>query len=131
MPRPSPVRDAIRKRVLDGSRHGWAVDELHLDLESAGIPADYSTVFRALVWLEEQGVAQRVDLGDGKVRYEPAGRHHEHVQCERCGQVREVPDCLVDDASAEIERSTGFRLLSHHLTLSGICPTCQTRADSA
>jgi Fur family ferric uptake transcriptional regulator len=126
VPRPSHVRDAIRSRLSDRTRHGWAIDELQDDLRQAGVAADYSSVFRAVVWLEEQGAAQRVDLGDGKARYEAVSAHHEHVQCERCGDVAVVPGCVVEGAASEIERSTGFRLQAHRLVLTGLCPACQT-----
>jgi Fur family transcriptional regulator, ferric uptake regulator len=129
MARPSHVRDAVRARLTAGSRHGWTIEDLQQDLHDAQIPADYSSVFRSLVWLEGEGLAQRVDLGDGKARYEAAGSHHEHVQCEGCGTVRVVPDCIVEDATGEIERSTGFRLQTHRLVLTGLCPACQAGGD--
>lgn len=125
MPRPSHVRDAVAQRLLDRSRHGWTIDALQRDLHQAQIPADYSSVFRALVWLEARGDVQRIDLGDGKARYEASGEHHEHVQCERCGDVSAVPVCIVEGASAEIERSTGFQLQGHRLVLVGVCPDCR------
>ncbi len=125
MARPSHVRDAVRVRLLDRSRHGWTIEELQRDLHDSDIPADYSSVFRSLVWLEARGIAQRVDLGDGKARYEPASTHHEHVRCERCGEVGAIPECIVEGAAGEIERATGFRLQTHRLVLVGLCPDCQ------
>lgn len=127
MPRPSHVRDAVRERLLERSRHGWTIDDLQRDLHQATIPADYSSVFRALLWLEDHGVAQRVDLGDGKSRYEASGEHHEHVQCERCGGVSAVPVCIVEGAAGEIERSTGFQLQGHRLVLVGLCGDCRAQ----
>ena len=124
MARPSHVRDAVRLRIAGDPRHGWSVDELKAELEEAGLRPDYSSVFRALVWLEEHGLIESVDLGDGKTRYESARAHHEHVQCERCGAVGEVPGCLVEESAANIESSTGYRLTSHRLVLSGVCPNC-------
>jgi Fe2+ or Zn2+ uptake regulation protein len=87
MARPAHVRSAVAT-ILEGSdRHGWSVDELAEDLGAAGIDASFSAVWRALRHLERAGVATRVDLGDGKVRYEPAVAHHDHVQCEHCGAI--------------------------------------------
>ena len=125
MARPSHVRDAVSRRLSDRSHHGLTIDELREDLRAAGVAADYSSVFRALLWLEERGRVQRVDLGDAKSRYEAAGAHHEHVRCEDCGEVKVVPGCVVEEAAAEIERRTGFRLQAHSLVLRGVCPECQ------
>lgn len=125
MPRPSHVRDALRSRLADRGRHGWSIDELHEDLRAAGIAADYSSVFRALNWLEGEGLAQRVELGDGKARYEGASSHHEHVQCERCGTVAVIDACVIEQAAGEIEKLTGYKLRAHSLVLRGVCPSCQ------
>jgi len=74
------------------------VDDLADALSAAGVDASFSAVWRSLQHLERAGVATRVDLGDGKMRYEPAGAHHDHVQCEHCGAVSSVEGCLVKDA---------------------------------
>ena len=124
MARPAHVRSAV-ERTLEGSdRHGWSVDELAEDLGAAGIDASFSAVWRALRHLERAGVATQIDLGDGKVRYEPAGAHHDHVQCERCGIVSAVEGCAIGDAVGTVEASTGFSLSEQRLVFRGVCPTC-------
>jgi Fe2+ or Zn2+ uptake regulation protein len=95
------------------------------DLRSGGVGADFSSVFRSLVWSESQGMLQRVDVGDGRSRFELLAEHHEHVQCERCGVVTEVPGCLVTDATRRLERLTGFAVSTHRLVFLGLCPNCQ------
>src|SRR5919202_6379289 len=98
MARPAHVRTAV-ERVLEGSeRHLWSVDALTETLNAAGVDAGFSAIWRALQHLEEDGVATQVDLGDGKTRYELAGAHHDHVQCEHCGAVAAVEVCVVADA---------------------------------
>jgi Fe2+ or Zn2+ uptake regulation protein len=47
------------------------------------------------------------------------------VQCESCGTVAAVPDCVVDDAAAQIEATTGFQVRAHRLVLTGLCPDCR------
>jgi Fur family peroxide stress response transcriptional regulator len=126
MPRPSPVRDALRACLLDTPRHGWSLDELLEELRSSSVSADFSTVFRALNWLEAEGVVRRIDLGDGKARYEANTAHHEHVRCESCGAVSEVPGCLVQGATQLVEATTGFSITDHRLVFSGLCPTCRS-----
>jgi Fur family ferric uptake transcriptional regulator len=124
MPRPAHVRSAV-KRILEGSdRHGWSVDGLADALSVAGIDASFSAVWRALQHLERVGVAMRVDLGDGKIRYESSGAHHDHVQCAHCGAVSAVEGCVIEDAVRTVEASTGFSLSDHQLVFRGVCPTC-------
>ena len=125
MPRPSHVRDAVSSRLREAARHSWTVEEMLADLDQAGVAADFSSVFRSLVWSESQGAVQRVDVGDGRTRFELTGEHHEHVQCERCGRVTEVPGCLVEDATSQLRSLTGFSVSAHRLVFVGLCPACQ------
>lgn len=124
MARPSHVRDAVERILKSSDRHDWSVHGLTEALNAAGVAADFSTVWRALRYLEQAGEVTHVDLGDGKARYEPAGGHHDHVQCESCGAVSTVGGCVVEDALRTVEASTGYRLSDHQLVFRGVCPKC-------
>lgn len=94
-------------------------------LQGRGVPADFSSVFRSLQWCEGEGLVQRVELGDGKARFESADHHHEHAQCELCGAVTEIPECLVADSTERLQSQTGFAITSHRIVFLGLCPNCQ------
>jgi Fe2+ or Zn2+ uptake regulation protein len=96
-------------------------------LSDRGVTADFSSVFRALRRLEDEGGVVRIDLGDGKARFERTGEHHEHVRCERCGTVAAIPGCLVQPSAPAVERRTGFDITGHRLLFAGICPQCRER----
>jgi Fe2+ or Zn2+ uptake regulation protein len=125
MPRPSHVRDAVLSELGEIEHHLWSVDELLGAIQKRGVSADFSSVFRSLLWAEGKGLAQRVELGDGKARFESAGGHHEHAQCERCGAVAEIPECLVAEATERLQSETGFTIRAHRIVLVGLCPNCQ------
>lgn len=125
MPRPSHVRDAVARLVGAGDRHDWSNDDVLAALRDRGVAADPSSVFRALTHLEDAGALRRVELGDGRARYEAAGDHHEHVRCERCGAVGEVPGCAVREVVPRVKDATGFEITGHQLLFSGICPRCR------
>jgi Fur family ferric uptake transcriptional regulator len=124
MARPSHVRDAVSELVAGSDRHGWTLEEAHAELGSNGVDADPSSVFRALVHLSEAGALERFDLGDGRARFERPGSHHEHIVCSKCGEVAEVPGCLIDRAVPEVEQRTGFSVTGHSLTFTGRCADC-------
>jgi len=124
VPRPSPVSDAVRSAFEGHARHEWSIDELHEMVQAALGGADYSSVFRAVATMEREGAIRRIDLGDGKAHYEAGVDHHEHVRCDGCGRVAEVPGCVLEDATSGVQSSTGFVVTSHHLVFTGLCPSC-------
>jgi Fe2+ or Zn2+ uptake regulation protein len=124
VPRPSPVSDQVSRLLASGERHAWSLGEL-LDAVRRSVPrANYSTVFRSVAILEQAGIVDRLEVGDGTSRYETRGGHHEHVRCESCGRIEEVRDCAVDDAAARIRTDTGFTVSSHHVVFVGRCAEC-------
>lgn len=74
--------------------------------------------------MERDGTVKRIDLGDGKAYYEVGEGHHEHIRCDSCGRVTEVPGCVLDDATAGVRKSTGYVVTSHQLVFGGLCPKC-------
>jgi Fe2+ or Zn2+ uptake regulation protein len=124
MARPAHVRTAVESILVGSDCHDWSVDSLVDALNAAGVDASFSAVWRALQHLERAGIAARVDLGDGTIRYESSGAHHDHVQCAHCGAVSAVEGCVIEDAVKTVEASTGFSLSDHQLVFRGVCPTC-------
>lgn len=124
MPRPSPVTDAVRRLFESPGRHAWSIDDLHAEVRRSLGSADYSSVFRAITQLEREGVVDRIDLGEGHVRFEVRDGHHEHIRCERCGRVDEVPGCVLDDVVAHTQTTTGFTVTSHQVVFAGLCGDC-------
>ena len=128
VPRPSPIADEVRWLFETQERHAWSIDELLDEVRSSLGAADYSSVFRAVSQLERQGLLDRIDLGDGRARFEVREDHHEHIRCESCGRVDEVPVCVLDDAAAQVKDLTGFKVTSHRVVFGGLCSECAASA---
>jgi Fe2+ or Zn2+ uptake regulation protein len=126
--RPPRTRTALLDVVARGERHDWSIDELQAALAGRGNAVDFSTVFRAVERLVDDGDLRRVELGTSEARFERAGAHHEHVRCGDCGAVAAVESCAVVDAIADVERATGFALTGHDLVFHGVCPDCRRAA---
>jgi Fe2+ or Zn2+ uptake regulation protein len=130
VPRPSPVTDRVRALILGGDRHAWSLDELHERVREAIPSAVFSSIFRAVADLERRGVVRRVDLGDGRPRYEASSSHHEHIRCTSCGSIAEVPGCVIGEVSASVQRRTHYVVTGHEVVFSGLCPKCVPRTPS-
>lgn len=91
---------------------------------------DLATVYRTLARFEELGLVQRVDLGDGRARFElaesqPGGHHHHHLVCRGCSQIVEIDDCIPPELEQRVADHSGFQNVTHRLEFFGICPKCQ------
>ncbi len=99
-------------------------DELRARDRRTGI----ASVYRALDLLHELGLVQRLDVGDGTARYEPAdpsGEHHHHLVCDRCGRVTAFEDDRLEQAIAALSKRVDHAIDAHDVVLRGACPDCR------
>lgn len=93
-------------------------------LPSVGLATVYRTVNRLRA---EQAILE-VDLPGEETHYEiKRNQHHHHFRCQTCHKVFELDFCPVQLPSGTL-LPNGYRVLEHHLTLYGICKTCDSRA---
>ncbi|PPB81656.1 Fur family manganese uptake regulator [Albidovulum inexpectatum] len=80
-----------------------------------------ATVYRTLKLLDEAGILEKVDFGDGRARYEDAQRaHHDHLIDVTTGEVIEFVDPEIEELQERIARKLGYRLQGHRLELFGV-----------
>ncbi len=90
-----------------------------------------STVYRTLDALEALGVVDHVHLGHGRAVYHLADEAaHQHLVCERCGGVTEVPDRLFASMARKLQADYGFRMRPNHFAVLGRCAACQSMKSS-
>jgi Fur family ferric uptake transcriptional regulator len=91
-------------------------------------PVGRASVYRVLELLHDHALVNRLDLGDGIARYEvahPAGEHHHHLLCDKCGQLVPFHDPGLERSIDRLSDRLGFRTTDHEVTLRGNCPDCQ------
>lgn len=96
-------------------------------LRLAGSAVGLASVYRTLDQLSRDGFLQKVELGDGTTRYEPAqqsGHHHHHVVCDTCGKVDAFEDDRLEQALHLVEQQTGYAVAAHDVVLRGTCSDC-------
>ena len=125
MPRKAQISAAMVGLMGGGERHAWTLEELHEGLARRGRVTDFSSVFRAAEKLAAGGVARKVQVEDGRTRFELVGAHHDHLYCTRCHELVPVPCVIERDHFAAVERATGAAILDHHLVLRGLCRDCR------
>ena len=83
------------------------------------------TVYRTLSFLCDEGVLMCTSKGTGALVYELASNLHHHLVCRECGHSIEIEHEALDDLYASLNKQTGYALDDRHLTLFGLCPSCQ------
>lgn len=122
----------IRKAVfalLEKEQRPLSVPEIVRMLAGANFHTHKTTVYRQLELLLNEHLIETVDFGDRKKRYELAStKHHHHLVCIRCDDVRDVT--LKKDLRAQeqhIAKVEHFRILRHSLEFFGLCLSCSKK----
>ena len=105
-----------------------SAQEIHDAVRADGARVGIASVYRALEGLGELGLVERVDLGDGVTRFEPARggeHHHHHFLCGDCGKVEPFADPALEDALERLAGGRGFAVEGHDVVLRGACDDCR------
>ncbi len=105
-----------------------SAQEIHEGLRAAGLRVGIASVYRALEGLDGLGLVQRVDLGDGIARFEPAhpeGDHHHHLVCDDCGKVEPFEDPTLEAAIERVADGRGYAVAAHDVVVRGACEDCR------
>ena len=85
----------------------------------------FSSVYRTIQRLENDGLVVRIDWRERGSRYEWAEDPHHHLVCQRCGAIRDLHDNELNFCENQVAELTGYLVKRHSIELEGICPACQ------
>lgn len=122
--RKTPARDAITD-FLSSSNFPVDVEQIINSLRSRNLKTNRVTVYRVIELLYKNGIINRVELGEGKYRYEVKKGDHHHLICQECGRIEDVSDTFIENFEKEISKKKKFLVKSHSLEFFGICRNCQ------
>ncbi len=103
----------------------WIFDKARKEMPNISL----GTVYRNLNLLKDEGRIQELCFDKGVSRYDGDLRSHYHVRCIECGRVEDVPHITSLISSLQVEELAGYRIHSHRLEFSGICPECLNHGD--
>lgn len=108
-------------RVLSASHDHPDVEELHRRSVAVDPRISIATVYRTVRMFEENGILSRLDLGDGRARYEEMPEsHHDHLIDTRSGKIIEFNDPEIEALQEKIAARLGYKLVDHRLELFGV-----------
>lgn len=119
-------RLAVLKDVVENRDHREC-DEIFDHLKGEGKIVSRATVYRTVSILEKYGFVRKLELGDGRARYEyKLGMgHHDHMVCVECSKIIEFYNAEIEDLQEKICDDMNFKLVRHIHQLFGLCETCR------
>jgi Fur family transcriptional regulator, ferric uptake regulator len=113
--------------LLDEQACALSAHEIEQALRTRGRTVSRASVYRVMEELEAVGVAQRVELGQGMVRYEAVRHgpgHHHHLVCERCGRLEPFSDASLERAISRVSERVPLEVSVHEIVIRGSCRVC-------
>jgi Fur family ferric uptake transcriptional regulator len=127
----STKREQILGAFLEQEGHVSA-DDLFTLVRTHHPGIGRATVYRTLQWMVDQGLARKVDFGEGRSRFEPTYRHprHFHLICQQCHRSSEFLSSDVEALMEEIASARNFTAKQAVVQILGVCDECRTGAAS-
>lgn len=122
----SPQRRVVAE-VLVGEHVHLTAEQVH-DLARRRLPEiSRATVYNTLNELVAMGELGEVDVTDGPKRYDPnVAEAHDHLVCESCHTIRDVPRGRNQPTVARGARAS-FLITGVDIIYRGLCPECARR----
>lgn len=124
------ARKSVLAALAAAKSHVTAEDLLNMvQVESPEI--HLSTVYRTLDALENLGVVDHVHLGHGRAVYHLTDNAHQHIVCEKCSSVEEVPASLFVQLEKDLMDRYQFKVRMNHFAVIGTCRNCLQKRNDA
>lgn len=125
----TPQRELIIKAVTESNEHLTA-EEIYNKVKQVTDVTNLATVYRTLDLLFSEGMAQKNDLGGGKVYYAHVSHgSHLHLICKGCGVIVDAPDELLSPLWEQLAKQYRFDADLSHLSIYGWCSKCKQRLE--
>ncbi len=123
----TPQRIGILKVLLNSNEHPSVervYDQVRVDFPTTSL----ATVYKTVNLLKKIGEILEIGFTDGCNRYDGNKPYpHPHLICTQCKAIMDPEIDSLEHLTAEIERVSGYRVVSHQLEFFGICPACQKK----
>jgi len=111
----------VISRVLSESTDHPDVEEIYRRSVALDPKISIATVYRTMRLLEDANVIERLDLRDGRARYEEnRDEHHHHLIDVKTGAVIEFKNEELERIKAKIASELGYEIIGDRLELYGV-----------
>jgi len=107
-------RLSILDDILSSDSHREC-DQIYEDLLNKKVKVSRATIYRTLDVLVKYDYVRKLDIGDGKIRYEKklGTKHHDHMICIESGEIIEFHNDRIERLQDEIAERNGYEVVRH------------------
>tara|TARA_B100000959_G_scaffold281433_1_gene345462 strand:+ start:1811 stop:2242 length:432 start_codon:yes stop_codon:yes gene_type:complete len=97
------------------SRKHRDADDIYISIRSKGAKVSRATVYRTIDVLVKNKLVRKLDVGDGKNRFESKidEEHHDHMICLETGNIIEFYNSRLEQLQEKIALDNGYELVRH------------------
>jgi Fe2+ or Zn2+ uptake regulation protein len=118
----TPQRQEVWDEICATKEHRDAED-IYNSLRKRQTNVSRATVYRTIDILVKNNLVRRLDLGDGRSRFENkiGIAHHDHIVCLDCRKIVEFMNEKIEELQEQVAKEMGFEIVRHVHQLFGRC----------
>ena len=121
----TPQRIAILKAFLQSQDHP-GVEQVYAEVKVNFPTTSLATVYKTVNLLKELGEILEIGFVGGSKRYDGNKPYpHPHLICTQCNKITDPEVSLLEQMTAEVAKTSGYRIDSHQVEFFGVCSSCQ------
>mgnify|MGYP001238543039 FL=1 len=107
-------RQAVWDELKKSHEHRDA-EEIYISIRNSGSKVSRATVYRTIDVLVNNRLLRKMDMGDGRNRFEPRldDKHHDHIICLETGDIIEFYSDELEKLQETIAKDHGYELVRH------------------
>ena len=107
-------RQAVWDELKKSHEHRDA-EEIYISIRNSGSKVSRATVYRTIDILVNNRLLRKMDMGDGRNRFEPRldDKHHDHIICLETGDIIEFYSDELEKLQETIAKDHGYELVRH------------------
>ena len=107
-------RYLVLKFLINNKGH-YECEDIMMKLRGKKMKVSRATVYRTLDILVKHEFVRKMDIGDGRIRYESkiGHPHHDHMICVETGDIIEFVSDEIENIQDEIAKKHGYKIIKH------------------
>jgi len=117
-------RITIYEAVWRAGSHPTIAD-IHRYVKDSDPSISLATIYNTIHLFQEIGLVESIAVPGDSARFDPNTHPHINLVCKGCGKVQDYECSSLSSIAEEIERETGFTVISRTLEIRGLCAECK------